>query len=45
MPFMMLFLFYAMPSGVVLYWTVQNMLSIAQQVYTNHKNSKALQKA
>ncbi len=45
MPFMMLFLFYAMPSGVVLYWTVQNLLSIAQQVYTNHKNSKAVQKA
>jgi YidC/Oxa1 family membrane protein insertase len=38
MPFMMLFLFYAMPSGVVLYWTVQNLLSIAQQVYTNRKN-------
>lgn len=37
MPFMMLFLFYAMPSGVVLYWTVQNLLSIAQQYYTNHK--------
>ena len=34
---MMLFLFYAMPSGVVLYWTVQNLLSIAQQYYTNHK--------
>jgi YidC/Oxa1 family membrane protein insertase len=44
MPFMMLFLFYAMPSGVVLYWTVQNALSIAQQVYTNKKNQKALAK-
>jgi len=41
MPFMMLFLFYAMPSGVVLYWTVQNVLSIAQQVYTNRKNARA----
>jgi len=41
MPFMMLFLFYAMPSGVVLYWTVQNALSIFQQVYTNNKNKKA----
>jgi len=38
MPFMMLFIFYAMPSGVVLYWTVQNALSIAQQMYTNRKN-------
>ncbi|MBN8222612.1 MAG: membrane protein insertase YidC [Spirochaetes bacterium] len=45
MPFMMLFLFYAMPSGVVLYWTVQNALSIAQQVYTNKKNAKAAVKA
>ncbi len=44
MPFMMLFLFYAMPSGVVLYWTVQNALSIAQQVYTNKKNQKAAAK-
>lgn len=44
MPFMMLFLFYAMPSGVVLYWTVQNALSIAQQVYTNKKNAKAAAK-
>ncbi|MBX3723492.1 MAG: membrane protein insertase YidC [Turneriella sp.] len=41
MPFMMLFLFYAMPSGVVLYWTVQNALSILQQVYTNKKNKAA----
>lgn len=41
MPFMMLFLFYAMPSGVVLYWTVQNLLSIGQQVYTNKKNKAA----
>lgn len=41
MPFMMLFLFYAMPSGVVLYWTVQNVLSIIQQVYTNRKNARA----
>ena len=41
MPFMMLFLFYAMPSGVVLYWTVQNLLSIGQQVLTNRKNKAA----
>lgn len=45
MPFMMLFLFYAMPSGVVLYWTVQNMLSIVQQVYTNRKKKVADAKA
>lgn len=41
MPFMMLFIFYPMPSGVVLYWTVQNLLSIAQQLYTNKKNKSA----
>jgi YidC/Oxa1 family membrane protein insertase len=41
MPFMMLLLFYAMPAGVVLYWTVQNILSILQQVYTNHRNARA----
>ena len=41
MPFMMLFLFYPMPSGVVLYWTVQNVLSIVQQLYTNKKNKAA----
>ncbi|MBV6492809.1 MAG: Membrane protein insertase YidC [Turneriella sp.] len=44
MPFMMLFLFYKMPSGVVLYWTVQNALSIVQQVYTNHQKKKEPQK-
>jgi YidC/Oxa1 family membrane protein insertase len=41
MPFMMLLLFYAMPAGVVLYWTVQNILSILQQVYTNHRSARA----
>lgn len=35
MPLIMLYFFWAMPSGVTLYWTIQNILSIAQQVYTN----------
>ncbi|MES0490569.1 MAG: YidC/Oxa1 family insertase periplasmic-domain containing protein [Leptospirales bacterium] len=34
LPFMMLFFFYTMPSGVVLYWIVFNVFSIVQQVLT-----------
>lgn len=39
MPFMLLFFFWKMPAGVVLYWTIQNLLSVAQQIYTNTKKS------
>jgi YidC/Oxa1 family membrane protein insertase len=35
LPFIMLYFFWTMPSGVVLYWTVQNILSILQQTITN----------
>ncbi len=35
MPVIMLYFFWSMPSGVTLYWTIQNVLSIAQQWYTN----------
>ena len=35
MPVVMLFFFWSMPSGVTLYWTVQNFMSVGQQVYTN----------
>jgi YidC/Oxa1 family membrane protein insertase len=31
MPVMMLFLFYSLPSGLVLYWTVNNVMTIIQQ--------------
>jgi YidC/Oxa1 family membrane protein insertase len=31
MPLMFVFMFYSMSSGLVLYWTVQNLLSILQQ--------------
>ena len=31
MPIMMLFLFYPLPSGLVLYWTVNNIMTIVQQ--------------
>ena len=35
MPVVFLFMLYDMPSGLTLYWTVQNVLSIVQQVYIN----------
>lgn len=35
MPVMMLFFFWSMPSGVTLYWTVQNFISIIWQVANN----------
>ncbi|MEM7180689.1 MAG: membrane protein insertase YidC [Spirochaetota bacterium] len=46
MPLIMLYFFWSMPSGVTLYWTIQNILSIVQQVLTNKfgKNSKAVAK-
>ena len=34
-PFFFLILLYTFPSGLVLYWTVQNCLSIGQQMLTN----------
>ncbi len=35
MPVMMLFFFWEMPSGVTLYWTVQNVIAIVWQLITN----------
>ncbi len=35
MPLILIFFFWNMPAGVVLYWTFQNLLSIAQQLITN----------
>ncbi|MDH5718136.1 MAG: membrane protein insertase YidC [Spirochaetia bacterium] len=40
MPLILLFFFWTMPAGVVLYWTINNLLSIAQQVYTNKKKDE-----
>ncbi len=37
MPIFFVFLFWNLPSGLVLYWTVSNMLSILQQIYVNRK--------
>jgi len=35
MPFIFLFICYNFPAGLVLYWTVQNLISIFQQWLTN----------
>ena len=37
MPVMFLFLFWNMPSGLVLYWTIQNIFSIVEQSFINKK--------
>lgn len=39
-PVIMLFFFYGLPSGLVLYWTMQNILSIAEQELINFTNNK-----
>ncbi|HET6486535.1 MAG TPA: YidC/Oxa1 family membrane protein insertase, partial [Spirochaetia bacterium] len=40
LPIVFLFILYDMPSGLVLYWTVQNVLSIFQQLYINALRKK-----
>lgn len=35
MPFMLLFMLAHFPAGLMIYWTLSNLLSIAQQVYIN----------
>jgi YidC/Oxa1 family membrane protein insertase len=37
MPVVFTFLFLSFPAGLVLYWLVNNLLSIAQQIYVNRK--------
>ncbi|HRG48107.1 MAG TPA: YidC/Oxa1 family membrane protein insertase, partial [Leptospiraceae bacterium] len=44
MPLIMLYFFWTMPSGVTLYWTIQNVLSIVQQTVTNRLGKKNLLK-
>ena len=39
MPIVFTFLFWGFPSGLVLYWLVNNVISIAQQYYINKKVS------
>lgn len=38
MPVMMLFFFYGFPAGLALYWTVTNLLGVAQQYIINREN-------
>lgn len=38
MPIILLFIFWRMPSGVVLYWTIFNILMIGQQLLTRMRN-------
>jgi YidC/Oxa1 family membrane protein insertase len=40
MPIFFFFILYNMPSGLVLYWTAQNILGIVQQLYTNYRRGK-----
>ncbi len=40
MPVVFTFMFLSFPSGLVLYWLVNNLLSIGQQFYTNRKLAK-----
>ncbi len=44
MPIMFFFILYDMPSGLVLYWTMQNFLSVFQQLYINNKRKRDLDK-
>jgi YidC/Oxa1 family membrane protein insertase len=40
LPLVFFFVLYEMPSGLVLYWTVQNFLSVFQQIYINYTQKK-----
>lgn len=40
MPFIMLFIFYGLPSGLVLYWTAQNIFSIIEMAIIHEKLKK-----
>lgn len=40
MPILFFFILYSAPSGLLLYWSTQNLLSMIQQFYTNHKLKK-----
>ena len=45
MPLVFIFFFLNFPSGLVVYWLVNNLLSIAQQWYTRRSTEKAQAKA
>jgi YidC/Oxa1 family membrane protein insertase len=42
MPIMMVFVLYNVSSGLTLYWTVQNLLTIAQTAITKSNDPKAI---
>lgn len=41
MPFIFLFIFWNMPSGLIIYWIMQNVLQILHQLYINQRAKKA----
>lgn len=41
MPIFMTFLFYTTPSGLVLYWTVSNVMTVFQQIWMNRQGGAA----
>jgi YidC/Oxa1 family membrane protein insertase len=45
MPLMFFFVLYSAPSGLILYWSVMNALSIFQQLYTNKKKEREANEA
>lgn len=40
MPIIFTVMFWGLPSGLILYWTISNLLSIVQQLYVNHSMAK-----
>ena len=40
MPFIFFVIFWNMPSGLVLYWIMQNVLQILHQLYINKRDEK-----
>ena len=40
MPIMFTVMFWGLPSGLILYWTISNVISIFQQIYINRKFDK-----
>ncbi len=41
MPIIFTVLFWGLPSGLIIYWTVSNILSIGQQIYVNRRIKKS----
>jgi YidC/Oxa1 family membrane protein insertase len=42
MPIMMLVFFYMLPSGLVFYWTINNVLQVGQQIIVNREAGQQL---